>query len=86
MRFLEITSSVCSSIKRPGNPVKGPVHRFLKKSGLKNPDFPISHTYPAYVKFGKFVKISGMGDHFARLRLNRAQDKYSWDMTWMEMP
>lgn len=37
------------------------------------------NTYPAYVKFGKFVKISGMGDHFARLRLNRAQDKYIVD-------
>ena len=37
------------------------------------------NTYPPYVKFGKFVKISGMGDHFARLRLNRAQDKYIVD-------
>ena len=54
------------------DPDKNPANEFNFNSDDKK-------SYPPHVKSGKFVKIEGMGNHFARLKLNRAQDKYIVD-------
>lgn len=35
--------------------------------------------YPNHIKFGKFVRVEELGNHFARYRLNRTHDKYVID-------
>ncbi|MGN1281824.1 MAG: virulence factor SrfB [Succinivibrio sp.] len=51
----------------------------------KNPENEINLTsddekiYPEQIKFGKFVRIEELGNHYARFRLNKTQDAYVVD-------